>query len=269
GTITTAQLPIGAAGAITDSGVLDIGGTAQFTTTAANGSVTLDQASDIDGTLGVTTDGTGTTSVTNLAGPIDLGAITTAQLTIGAAGAIIDSGVLDIGGDTQFTTTAANGSVTLDQVSDIDGTLIVTTDGTGTTSVTNLAGPIDLGAITTAQLTIGAAGAITDSGVLDIGGDAQLTTTAANGSLILDQASDIDGTLIVTTDGTGTTSVTNLTDAINLGAITTAQLMIGAAGAITDSGSLDIGGDAQFTTTAANGSVTLDQASDIDGTLGV
>ncbi|MBL3526510.1 MAG: filamentous hemagglutinin N-terminal domain-containing protein, partial [gamma proteobacterium endosymbiont of Lamellibrachia anaximandri] len=263
------NLTVSAAGAITDSGVLDIGGNVQFTTTAANGSVTLDQASDIDGALGVTTNGTGTTSVTNLTDAIDLGAITTAQLTIGAAGAITDSGVLDIGGDAQFTTTAADGSVTLDQASDIDGTLTVTTDGTGTTSVTNLSDAIDLGAITTAQLTIGAAGAITDSGVLDIGGDTQFTTTAANGSVTLDQASDIDGTLIVTTNGTGTTSVTNLTDAIDLGTITTAQLTIGAAGAITDSGVLDIGGTAQFTTTAANGSVTLDQASDIDGTLGV
>ncbi len=267
GAITTAQLTIGAAGTVTDSGVLDIGGDAQFTTTAANGSVILDQASDFDGALTVTTNGTGTTSVTNLTDAIDLGAITTAQLTIGSAGAITDSGVLDIGGDAQFTTTAANGSVTLDQASDIDGTLIVTTNGTGTTSVTNLTGPIDLGAISTAQLTIGAAGAITDSGILDIGGAAQFTTTAANGSVILDQASDIDGTLIVTTNGTGTTSVTNLTDAIDLGAITTAQLTIGAAGAITDSGVLDIGGAAQFTTTAANGSVILDQASDFDGAL--
>ncbi|WP_218649971.1 beta strand repeat-containing protein [endosymbiont of Lamellibrachia barhami] len=267
GAITTGQLTIGAAGAITDSGVLDIGGDARFTTTAANGSVTLDQASDIDGALIVTTDGTGATSVTNLTDAIDLGAITTGQLTIGAAGAITDSGVLDIGGDAQFTTTAANGSVILDQASDIDGALIVTTDGTGATSVTNLTDAIDLGAITTAQLTIGAAGAITDSGVLVIGGNARFTTTAANGSVTLDQASDIDGALIVTTDGTGATSVTNLTDAIDLGAITTAQLTIGAAGAITDSGVLDIGGDAQFTTTAANGSVTLDQASDIDGAL--
>ncbi|MBL3589273.1 MAG: filamentous hemagglutinin N-terminal domain-containing protein [gamma proteobacterium endosymbiont of Lamellibrachia anaximandri] len=269
GVITTAQLTIGVAGAISDSGVLDIGGDTQFTTTALNGSVTLDQASDIDGALIVTTDGTGATSVTNLTDAIDLGTITTVQLTIGAAGAITDSGVLDIGGDAQFTTTAANGSVTLDQASDIDGVLIVTTDGTGTTSVTNLTDAIDLGTITTVQLTIGAAGAISDSGVLDIGGDAQFTTTAANGSVTLDQASDIDGALIVTTDGTGITSVTNLTDAIDLGTITTAQLMVGAAGAITDSGVLDIGGDAQFTTTAANGSVTLDQASDIDGVLTV
>ncbi|RRS31625.1 MAG: hypothetical protein OI74_13335, partial [Gammaproteobacteria bacterium (ex Lamellibrachia satsuma)] len=266
GTITTAQLLIGAAGTITDSGVLDIGGDAQFTTTALNGSVILDQASDIDGALIVTTDGTGAASVTNLADAVDLGTITTAQLTIGAAGAIIDSGVLDIGGDAQFTTTAANGSVTLDQASDVDGALIVTTDGTGTTSVTNLTDVIDLGTITTAQLMV-ASGTITDSGVLDIGGDAQFTTTAANGSVTLDQASDIDGALIVTTDGTGTTSVTNLTDAIDLGTITTAQLTIGAAGTIIDSGVLDIGGDAQFTTTALNGSVTLDQASDIDGAL--
>ena len=73
-------------GDLTDSGVLDISGAASFTTVGANGNIALDQASDIDGVLSVTTHGTGTTSVTNLTGSIDLGEITTAELTIDARG---------------------------------------------------------------------------------------------------------------------------------------------------------------------------------------
>ena len=158
GALAVNSLIVSAGGDISDSGVLDIGTTASFTTTAANGNIGLDQASDIDGALSITTHGTGTSSVTNLTDAIELGAITSSQLTIGAAGDITNSGVLDIGGNAEFTTTGSSGSVSLDQASDIDGVLTVTTDGTGTTSVTNLTGSIDLGAITTAELTIDARG---------------------------------------------------------------------------------------------------------------
>ena len=166
----------------------------------------MDQASDIDGALSITTHGTGTSSVTNLTDAIELGTITSAQLTVAAGGDITDSGVLDLGTTASFTTTAANGNVALDQASDIDGALSITTHGTGTSSVTNLTDAIELGTITSAQLTVGAAGDITNSGVLDIGGNAGFTTTAANGGVSLDQASDIDGVLSVTTHGTGATS---------------------------------------------------------------
>ena len=67
-------------------------GAASFTTTAANGNVELNQASDVDGILSVTTNGTGTTSVTNLTDAIDLGTINFAvSLTIGSSGAIADA----------------------------------------------------------------------------------------------------------------------------------------------------------------------------------
>ncbi|MBL3529611.1 MAG: hypothetical protein JMN29_18255, partial [gamma proteobacterium endosymbiont of Lamellibrachia anaximandri] len=220
---------------------------------------------DIDGTLGVTTDGTGTTSVTNLTGPIDLGAITTAQLTIGAAGAITDSGVLDIGGDAQLTTTAANGSVTLDQASDINGTLGVTTDGTGTTSVTNLAGPIDLGAITTAQLTIGAAGAITDSGTLSVNGIASFATrndTAAG--ITLNDANSQFGSLVVRTlNEEGTAAVGGMIDVtesgvMNITQVETLGMAVLSAGTIIGGGNFTV---ANLNLNAISGGVVLPELS--------
>ncbi|MEJ1436981.1 MAG: filamentous hemagglutinin N-terminal domain-containing protein [Candidatus Sedimenticola sp. (ex Thyasira tokunagai)] len=255
GSVSTDALTLSAGGNITDSGVLDIGGAASFTTTALNGSVTLDQASDIDGALSVTTNGTGTTSVTGLTDAIELGTVTTASLTVSADGNITDSGVLDIGGAASLTTTGSNGSVTLNSASDIDGALSVATDGTGTTSVTNLTDAIALGTVTTAALTISANGNITDSGVLDIGGAASFTTTGSNGSVALNSLSDIDGALGVNTNGTGTTSVTNLTDDIELGAVDTTSLTISADGSITDSGEVNASGAALFT--AANGADIL------------
>ncbi|MEJ1355336.1 MAG: filamentous hemagglutinin N-terminal domain-containing protein [Candidatus Sedimenticola sp. (ex Thyasira tokunagai)] len=255
GSVSTDALTLSAGGNITDSGVLDIGGAASFTTTALNGSVTLDQASDIDGALSVTTNGTGTTSVTGLTDAIELGTVTTASLIVSADGNITDSGVLDIGGAASLTTTGSNGSVTLNSASDIDGALSVTTDGTGTTSVTNLTDAIALGTVTTAELTISANGNITDSGVLDIGGAASFTTTGSNGSVALNSLSDIDGALGINTNGTGTTSVTNLTDDIELGAVDTTSLTISADGSITDSGEVNASGNALFT--AASGADIL------------
>ena len=76
--------------------------------------------------------------------------------------------------------------------------------------------------------------------------------------LSLDQASDIDGALSITTHGTGTSSVTNLTDAIELGTITSAQLTLGAAGDITQSGAATITGDASFS--AGGNAITLDSS---------
>ena len=158
----------------------------------------MDQASDIDGALSITTHGTGTSSVTNLTDSIELGTITSAQLTVGAAGDITNSGVLDIGGNAGFTTTSANGGVSLDQASDIDGVLSVTTHGTGATSVTNLTGSIELGTITTAGLTIDARG-ITQSGVSTVSGASSFSASA--NAIILDQANEFSGAVSLSNSG--------------------------------------------------------------------
>ena len=84
--------------------------------------------------------------------------------------------------------------------------------------------------------------------------------------MVLDQASDFDGALSVTTDGTGTTSVTNLTDSIELGTITTAQLALSAAGAITDSGVVTVSGTTALDNSAGtDAAITLDSASTYTG----
>ncbi|MES9899268.1 MAG: filamentous hemagglutinin N-terminal domain-containing protein [Sedimenticola sp.] len=184
GGITATTLNLTAGNDITDTGALDIAGTATFTTTANDGSVDLGSASDIDGALSITTDGSGTASVTNLTGGIELGTVTTAALTVSAAGDITDSGVLTIGGTSSFTTTTgSNGSIALDSASSYTGAVSLSTDGSGTTSVTGLAGDIALGAVDTTALTITTDGSITDSGEVNASGVA--TFTAGDGEDIL------------------------------------------------------------------------------------
>ena len=124
----------------------------------------------------------------------------------------------------------------------------------------------DIEALTVNSLSVSAGGNISDSGVLDIATTVFLTTTAGNGNVVLDQASDFDGVLSVTTDGTGTTSISNLTDSIDLGTITTAQLALGAAGAITDSGVITVSGTTAFDNSAGtDAAIDLDSASTYTG----
>ena len=163
------------AGTITQNGVVSVGGnTVLDNSDGDNADITLTNASNaFTGTVTFTTDSGSDISITDTTA-FDLVALTANTLTVNAGGAVTDSGVLDIGTTASFTTTAANGNVALDQASDIDGALSITTHGTGTSSVTNLTGAIELGTITSAQLTVGAAGDITNSGVLDIGGNAAI-----------------------------------------------------------------------------------------------
>ena len=117
----------------------------------------------------------------------------------------------------------------------------------------------DLVALSANNLSVTAGGAITDSGVLDIAGAAIFTTTASNGNVELDQASDVDGTLGTTTNGSGIVSITNLTDAIDIGSISTTALTLGSAGAITDTAGATI---------AVNGLAILSNAGSDVITLG-
>ena len=167
----TGALNLVASGAITQSGAIDADLTASFT--AGANAITLTNASnDFSGAVSLSNSGSNDVSLTD-ANALDLGTVGVGQnLTAVIGGDITDSGVLDIAGNVLLTTNTSDGSVFLDQASDIDGVLTVTTDGMGTTTVTNLTGSIDLGAITTAGLTIDARG-ITQSGVLTVSGDIQ------------------------------------------------------------------------------------------------
>ncbi|MDB3958413.1 hypothetical protein N9408_05845, partial [Opitutales bacterium] len=340
GTVVVGQnLTLTSGEALTDSGVLNVAGNVGITTSANNGGVSLDQASDIDGTLSITTNGSGATSVTNLTGSIELGTITTAGLTIDARG-ITQSGVSTVSGASSFSASA--NVITLDQANEFSGavslsnsgannviiddandlvlgtvtiatgnlnvdnagtitqtgtgivnvggnTVLDNSDGdnaditlanannafTGTVTITTDTGSdisiadttaFDLGALTVNSLTVSAGGDISDSGVLDIATAASFATTAVNGNVVLNQASDIDGALSLSTHGTGTASVINLTDAIELGAVTSAALTVEADGAITQSNAATISGDSSFTNTDGdNAAISLNNESNSFG----
>ena len=194
------------------------------------------------GTVTFTTDTGSDISIADTTA-FDLGALAVNSLIVSAGGDISDSGVLDIATTASFTTTAANGNVVLDQASDIDGALSITTHGTGTSSVTNLTDAIELGTITSAQLTVAAGGDITQSGAATITGDASFS---AGGNVITlnSEGNDFTGAVSLTNTGTNNITIDDANDLV-LGTVSIAagNLNVDNAGTITQNGVVSVGGN--------------------------
>ena len=209
------QLPL--VDRITQSGAIDADSTASFD--AGGNVITLNsEANDFSGAVSLTNTGTNNVTIDD-ANDLVLGTISIAagDLNVDNAGTITQTGIVSVGGNTVLDNSGGdNAVITLANENNVfTGTVTFTTDTGSDISIADTTA-FDLAALAVNKLTVSAGGDITDSGVLDIGTTASFTTTAANGNVVLDQASDIDGALSITTHGTGTSSVTNLTDGSNL-----------------------------------------------------
>ena len=193
--------------------------------------------------------------------------IAAGDLNVDNAGTVTQTGVVSVGGNTVLDNSDGDSAdITLANANNVfTGTVTFTTDTGSDISIADTTA-FDLGALAVNSLIVSAGGDISDSGVLDIATTASFTTTAANGNVALSQASDIDGALSIATHGTGITSVTNLTDAIELGTVSSTGLTVEADGAITQSGAASISGDASFTNTDGdNAAISLNNASNSFG----
>ncbi|MCM2308168.1 MAG: hypothetical protein NDI91_11980, partial [Sulfuritalea sp.] len=257
-TTLSGNLNVTAAG-MTNSGALSVTGTTSLTAGAGN-DITLDSGNNFGGAVTVVS---GNNVTLNDTGAIDLAASTVSgNLVITAAGAISDSGNLAITGTTSLTAGAAN-NITLDNANNFGGAVTVVS---GDNVTLNDIGAIDLGASTVSgNLVITAAGAITDSGNLAIVGTTNLTAGAAN-NITLDNADNF-GSAVTVISGSNVTL--NDIGAIDLAATTVSgNLVITAAGAITDSGNLAITGTTSLAAGAAN-DIALDSANNFGGTVTV
>jgi hypothetical protein len=261
----TGTLNLEAAGAITQTGAIDADSTANFVA-GANAVTLTNTGNDFSGAVSLSNSGTndiGLRDVNNL----ELGTITTGQnLAVTASGSISDSGVITVAGTTTLDNSGGtNAAIVLDSANVFTGAVSFITDTGSDISIVDTTA-LDIQALAVNSLSVSAGGDISDSGVLDIATTASLTTTGNNGNVVLDQASDFDGALSIVTDGTGTTSITNLTDSIELGTITTAQLVLTAAGAIADSGVITVSGTTALDNSAGtDAAITLDSASTYTG----
>ncbi len=218
GASTATNLDVTAGGAVTDSGPLNVTGTASVD--ADTNAITLDETTNDFGTVELT--GSDVTVVDS--DDIDLGASTATNLDVTAGGAVTDSGPLNVTGTASVD--AGTNAITLDETTNDFGTVELT--GSDVTVVDS--DDIDLGASTATNLDVTAGGAVTDSGTLNVTGTASVD--AGTNAITLDETTNDFGTVALT--GSDVTVVDS--DDIDLGASTATNLDVTAGGAVTDSG---------------------------------
>ena len=185
---------------------------------------------------------------------IDFGASTiSGALNATASGQITDSGAIVVSGATTLSAGLAN-NITLDNAANNFAGIGVTAAADVELVDTNA---IDLSALTVGgDLTVAAGGAITDSGTLNVTGNALLSATVGSDITLNDAANQF-----------GSVRVNTVRDAfiVGLGAVdlgntnVTRNLTVSAGGAITDSGTVTVGSNTSLNAGAGN-NVTLNTA---------
>jgi len=279
-------------GNITQSGALDIEGTTTLVTTAQLATIDLstittnaftsellittnDNSSPYD-TAHVSVDG-GTTNL--IIGTSTIGG----DLTLRSGGTITDtdSSTVTVKGTLSATTDASDRAITLNDLA-VVGAFTLAPDGTGAVTIVNAVG-LELAASTMGGTFSGTAttGDISDSGNLAITGAATFITTAAGRSIILDQPGSVFTSTVTMQAGNGSALFGNITFVdsadvrLHSSAASAGDLYINAStdlavggslsitattGNITQTSELAVGTTSTFTTSASNGTITLNDA---------
>ncbi|MBI4970525.1 MAG: hypothetical protein HZC17_01610, partial [Candidatus Omnitrophica bacterium] len=190
-------LGVTANGAITDSGVLLVTGTATFAAGCAN-NIVLDSANDFS-TVVITS---GNNVTINDINALDLGACSVCgDLGVTTAGVITDSGAVVVTGTATFVAGALN-NITLDFATNNFATVAITSANNVTLVDTNA---LDLGGSTVSgTLSVTTGGAITDSGAVVVTGTATFAAGAGN-DITLNNADNFS--TVVITSGNNVTLV--------------------------------------------------------------
>lgn len=229
----------------------------------AGGAIALDSAAN-NFTGAVTITNTGSATLVD-ANALDLGNVTaTGNVAVTVGGNLTDSGLLNITGTT--TITAGGSDVILNNANNFGGAVQIVSAGNATLN--------DTGAITfsgtasaiTTNLTVTAAGAITQlaGGSISAGGVTSLTAGAANNITLTESGNNFNSLTIVS----GNDVSIRDSGAIDLGTSTVSgNFSLQAANTVTDSGVLTITGTTLLTVTVGN--TTLDNANNFIGSVTV
>ena len=279
-------------GNISQTGSLDVDTTSSFTTEADDADITLGHTSNaLTGAISLVStdtnaDNTEIVQLTNntTGGTILAGSTETGTLSVTSTlGNISQTGALNVGSTSSFSTSADDGDITLTHVSNalVGAISLVSTDTNADNTevvqlINNTTGGTILGGSTeTGTLSVTSTlGSITQTGALNIGSTASFTTSADDADITLNEAANaLTGaiTLISTdtdADDEEGVAITNSIATVLGGSTQSGTLSVTSAnGNITQTGSLDV--DGITTISAATNSITLDNAAnDFTGTTG-
>ncbi len=254
--VNTAFTVGGSVSALTNSGTLTLGGSANFgSVTSIGGIVVYDGTSQTVDNItynNLSLTGSGTVTITD-------GVDANTSLTLGSGITALDnSGTLTLGGSANFgSVTSIGGTVIYDGTSQTVNNISynnLSLTGSGTDVITS---GVDVnGAFTVG----GTVSALTNSGTLTLGGSANFgSVTSIGGIVVYDGASQTVDNITYSTlnlTGSGTDVITSGTD------VNTAFTVGGTVSALTNSGTLTLGGSANFgSVTSIGGTVVYDGAS--------
>ncbi len=247
---------------VADANALLVTGTTTIDAGAA-GSITLDTAGN-NFTGSVTVTNTGSLTLVDSTA-LDLGNVTaTGNAAVTVGGDLTDSGLLNITGTTTITAGGAN--VILNNANNFGGAVQIVSAGNATLNDTGAISFSGTASAITTNLTVTAAGAITQGagGSIVVGGATSLTAGAANNITLTEAGNNFNSLSIVS----GKDVSIRDANGINLGTSTVSgNFSLQAAGVVTDSGVLIIAGTTSLTNTA--GSTTLDNANNFVGSVTV
>ena len=236
-------------GDITDSGALAITGAATFITGATGSNIVLDTSTNaFSNSVEMRADGGGEafgniTFVDSAAIDFATGAASNGDLYINAStdgavggnlsvtattGNITDTVALAVSGTSSFTTSASNGTITLNTSTNaLSGAVSLSTTGSsGNATIDNGTTALNIAASTIGgNLAVTAGDSITDSGVITVGGTASFTTDTSDKLITLNSQNAITGQVTFDTTSTGgDVYLDNGTTAISLGTISTGDI---------------------------------------------
>jgi len=242
---------------------LTVGGTTTINTRGANRDITLTQANDFAGAVSVVPAANNTRNVSlRDANAITLGTITaTGNLAVQASGAITDTGTLAVGGTTTLTAGATN-DITLDGANNFGGQVrIVSGRNVTLNDVNALAFGAGGNSTVSGNLSVTAAGAVTQARGLVVTGTTTIDAGAGNNITLTNTANNFVGAV----SATGNNVSLRDTNALVLGTVSAAgTLAVTSNGAMTDTGAVTVGGATTLTAGAGN-DITLDSANDFGG----
>ena len=286
--VNNGSVTINSAGAISQvSGkTITVGGLASFNSTGvgASGNITLNNAGNNFGSLGVNSASGNSVSVTEgSATVLDNIAVNSGSFSINSAGPISQAATktITVGGLASFTSTGSGvgGNITLDNAGNNFGSLALDSANGSAVSVHEASATVlDNVSVGTGTLAINSAGNISQAAgkTVSVGGNATFTAPGASGSIDLGNAGNtFNGSVSFVASGAGNLQNVTIFDsvALNLLGLTIDGNLVATSGdAITQSGgSLNVGGLASFTSTGsgANGNITLNDSGNNFGSLGL
>jgi hypothetical protein len=256
-------------GNLTQSGVLTVGGTSSFTTSAANATITLNNTNLLTGAVSLNTSGTSgnaqlTNAVATVLGASTLGGNLTVQTdSISVSGAVNASGqtvtLVPLTPSTAMTL-GANGGLALSQT-DLDNITASTLvfGSTGSTGGITVGGPVTLATTGLTNLSLITTGGITVSNPLTVNNGANATLTL-NTTGTATQSAAITATNLALLGSGGSYTLNNSGNLIGTVAANTGSVNLTSSGAVTIGAA---GGVTGWTTTGNSTLAAIGSTSDI------